>query len=244
MILGVAVLPAAKGAGEVEPEAVHVHLLHPVVKAVHQETGDHRVVAVHRVAATGEVSIKTTVRGVQVVEDLVAEPLEADGGTPLVSFRSVVEDDVEDQPDARPVERLDHVTELVPRPDRADAVARMGGVEAVGAVAPVVLEPQSGRFGRHVLSVEGHHGQQLDMGDAEILQVRDLVDECPKGPGMLRTGGGVPGEAPHVQLVDDRLLQRNIEGRVAFPVVGITHNERAHCPRGVVSGGRRCPAVP
>jgi hypothetical protein len=52
---------------------------------------------------------------VEDVVDFVCEAAEAEGGAVAVSLRRVVVDDIEDHFDARPVKRLDEITELVNR---------------------------------------------------------------------------------------------------------------------------------
>ena len=114
MVLGLAVLAAAERTGEVEAEAVHMHLTHPIQERVHQEACHQRVVAVDRVAAAGVVAVAATVRWVEVVEDLVAQALEADGGSAFPALGGVVVDDVQDHSDPGAVQGLDQIPELVP----------------------------------------------------------------------------------------------------------------------------------
>ena len=61
----------------------------------------------------------------------------------MVAFGGVVEDDVEDDLDAGAVQRLDHVAELVDRPERilARAVRLVRREERDRRVAPVVDQP-------------------------------------------------------------------------------------------------------
>ena len=73
-----AVLAAAEDRGEVEAEAVDVHLRHPVAQAVDDQLADDRVVAVERVAAAGEVAVGAGL-GIEQVVDGVVEPREATG---------------------------------------------------------------------------------------------------------------------------------------------------------------------
>ena len=52
-----AVFAAREDAGQVEAEAVHAHLVRPVLEAVHDEAGHQRVVAAHGVAAARVVAV-------------------------------------------------------------------------------------------------------------------------------------------------------------------------------------------
>ena len=159
-----------------------MHLLDPVVQAVEDELLDDRVVRVDRVAAAGVVHVVLPLRRMQQVVGVVLEALEADRRPEMVALTGVVEDDVEDHLDPRLVERLDHVPELgdLRALLRADAVARLRREVEVGVVAPEVA--QLGAVERvdppHLALVEREHRQQLDCGDAELLEVRDLVDHA------------------------------------------------------------------
>ena len=115
---------------QVEPEAVDVHLLDPVAQAVHDHPADDRVVGVERVAAAGVVGVARAA----VLEDVVGrvvDAAEAERRPVVVALGGVVEHHVEDHLDARPVQRLDHVAELVHRAERvlARAVRLVRGEE-------------------------------------------------------------------------------------------------------------------
>src|SRR5215204_193728 len=83
-------------------------------------------------------------------------------------------------------------------------------------VAPVI-DPA----GRRSLRVELKYRQQFDRGDAQILQVWNLLDRAGIGSALRGgdAGAGVAGEAAHVHLVDDGLDKRPPNRRVVFPVV-------------------------
>ena len=89
--------------GEVEAEAVDVHLGHPVAQRGQDLVAHHRVVAVERVAAARVVEVPPRLR-VEEVVGRVVEAAPAEGGAPLVALAGVVEDDVEDHLEARLVE--------------------------------------------------------------------------------------------------------------------------------------------
>ncbi len=180
-----------------------MHLLHPVAETVDDQPADDGMVGVERVAAAGVVGVPRVLPFEHVV-GAVAEPAETDRRAALIALRGVVEHDVEDDLEPGPVERLHHVAELVDRPERIlpRAERRVGREERHRRVAPVVDVS-----GRAVERVELEDRQQLDGGHAEILQVRDLLDD----PGIGAAGvfgqarARMPGEAAHVHLVDDRL---------------------------------------
>ena len=120
----------------------------------------------------------------------------------------MVEDDVEDDFDAGAVQRLDHVAELVEdveRPAR-ELIRVMRREERDRLVAPVVDAAC-----RRLLRIELEHRQELDGGDAQVLEVRNLFDQarrrCRASPAETPELGWLR-EAAHVQLVDDRLGER------------------------------------
>jgi hypothetical protein len=102
---------------------------------------------------------------------------------------------------------------------------RMRRKERKRAVAPIIREPNRSAGRRHVLPIEREHGQELDVGDTERLQVRDLVDEPAKGAGMLHARRRMARETVDVQLVDHGLAKRPVEWRVACPVVVVDGND-------------------
>jgi hypothetical protein len=131
---------AGQGGGEIEPEAVHVHVEHPVAQRVHDHLKHVRVP--HQQAVPGA-------RGVHVVAPVVVhEPVvggvvdaaEGQRRPHVVALGGVVVDHVEDDLDPGRVQRADHGLELL----HLLAAAAAGGVGVVrgeetdGVVAPVV----------------------------------------------------------------------------------------------------------
>jgi hypothetical protein len=131
----------------------------------------------------------------------------------------VVEHDIDDDLDARPVQRLDHVAELIHRAERvlARAVCLMRGEERDRRIAPVVDLSR-----RAILRIELEHRQQLDRRDAQLLKVRDLLNQTgERAAGLLAdTGTGVAGKAAHMHFIDDGLRGWPPQRLVAFPIVG------------------------
>ena len=244
-----AVAAASEHRPLVEAEAVDVHLLDPVVQAVDDELLDDRVVRVDRVAAPGVVHVVLPLGRVDQVVGVVAEALEADRRAHVVALARVVEDDVEDHLDPGLVERLHHVAELgdLRALLRAHAVARLRREVAVRVVAPVVAK--LGAVDRvdpaHLALVESEHRQQLDRGDAEVLQVGDLLDDPRERAGMLDARALRAREAADVHLVDDRVAHRSVQRLVAFPVVRARVDDHsAHRGGEVVAGPARLDRLP
>ena len=84
--------------GQVEPEAVHVHLLHPVAEAVADQAADNRMISVQAVAGATVIGIRGPVR-FQYIIRLVGQAPETQG-RPMVPSRRMVEDHVQDYFDA------------------------------------------------------------------------------------------------------------------------------------------------
>ncbi len=120
----------------------------------------------------------------------------------VIALGGVVEDDIENDLEARPVQRLDHVAKLVHRAERilARAVGLMGREERHRRIAPVVDAAARG-----VLRVELEHRQQFHRGDAEVPKIGDLLDEAGERTALVLgdAGAGMASEAAHVHLVDD-----------------------------------------
>ena len=107
---------------QIEPKAVHVHLLDPVAETVDDHAADDGMVGVERVAAAAVVGIARAVLLEDVVRAVV-QPAEAQRRPGVVAFRGVVEHDVENDLDAGAVQRLDHVAKFVHRAERVLARA-------------------------------------------------------------------------------------------------------------------------
>ena len=115
---------ARERAGEVEPEAIDVHLVHPVPQAVHDQLQHLGALHVERVPAPGEVHVVARVVGHEPVVRGVVDPLQRQRRAEVVAFGGVVVDDVEDDFEAGGVERAHHPLELADRARPACATPR------------------------------------------------------------------------------------------------------------------------
>ena len=118
-----AVLVARQDRRQVEPEAVDVHLGDPVAEAVEDHPAHDRLVRVERVAGAREVGVARAVVAVEEVVLLVGEAAVAERRPAVAALGRVVVDDVEDDLEPGPVERLHEVAELVDGALRAGAAA-------------------------------------------------------------------------------------------------------------------------
>src|SRR5512139_323821 len=112
----------------------------------------------------------------------------------------MVVDDVQEDLNSGPVQRLDHIPELVERPQRiaAGTVAVMGGEKRKGGIPPVIAQSRG-----TILLVKGEDGEQFDRADSEVLQVWGFFRQSGIGapPGGRDAGTGMSGEAAHMHLV-------------------------------------------
>ncbi len=112
----------------------------------------------------------------------------------MIAFGGVVVYDVENYLDTRLMQGVDHATELfVLLAGLAPAgIGVVRGEEVQGHVAPVVV----------VLRVPLVDGHEFHDGDAEVLEVGDLLHEPVEGSGArgIDAGAGVFGKSTDVQL--------------------------------------------
>jgi hypothetical protein len=123
------------------------------------------------------------------------------------------------------VKRLDEIAELVDGTERVlpGTVAGVWSEKRYRGIPPVVAQAW-----RTILAVELEHRKKLNGGDAEILQVWDLLDHGRIGSAPLRgdPGARMPREAGDVHLVDDGRGEGSAQRRVTLPIVdiGIDHH--------------------
>ena len=136
---GQAIFAARENGAFVEAEAIHVGFANPVLQAFHDELLADGVIAVESVAAPREIHVILQVPGHQEVVSLVVQALEREDRPKLVAFVGVIEDDIENDLDTGPVQRLHHVAEFA-------QMAAALGIHAITAIAgakkPMVLYPQ------------------------------------------------------------------------------------------------------
>src|SRR5258708_15249079 len=93
---------------------------------------------------------------------------------------------------------------------------------ADGIVSPVILKgPTIHRTGAaDTLLIKSKDRQQFNSGDAEFLEVRDLLDDASKGARMLAARGRRLSKTTHVHLIHDGLAHRLVQRAGAFPIKG------------------------
>ena len=194
------------------------------------------MVGVEAVAAAREVQVSALL--VQHVIQGVVEPPEAVGRPAVAGLRRVVEDDVEDDLQARLVEGVDHRAELVPRLRRArlHGIGGLRGGEGDRVVSPEVQQAFAGQRVDVVaiVLVEFVDRQQLDRRDPQLAEIVGLLRQPGERPRVSHAGTGVDRVAPDVQLVEDGVLQRDggADGRLALDH-GVVHEAAPRAGRGL-----------
>jgi hypothetical protein len=178
------------------------------------------MIAIERVAGAGEVEVAAAIARIEVIEHFVGATPEIDPGAVAVPFCGVIEYHIEDDADAGGVQRPHQVFELrrLPALLRRTAVARMGTPETVGVVAPVVPEPARRSAARHTLLIERHHRQQLDVRDAELQKIGNLLRQAAEGARPGRTRGGMLRKATDMQFIDHGAFEPARDRPLAAPV--------------------------
>ena len=233
---------AGERGGEIEPEAVDVHLGDPVAQRVGDQLQRERAAGVERVAAAGVVDVAARVVLGEAVVGAVVDAAEREQRAVRAALGGVVVDDVEDHLQARRVQGTDHRLELA---DRVARVAGAGGVpgvrgeEAEGVVAPEVPKAAAlqVRLGDEVVD-----RQQLDRGDAErgqVLQDRRVREAGVGAAQVLGHVGVLHREPAQVQFVDDGVVPRRVRAVVVTPRERVVHDHRARDVRGRVGVGVR-----
>ncbi len=232
--------------GEVEAEAVDVHLEHPVAQAVEHELEHARVPEVERVAAAGQVEVLAPVLRTQAVVGAVVDAAEGQRGPAVRALGGVVVDHVEEHLDAGAVERPHHRLELV---GRALGRGARGQADVRREVAERVVAPVVGQAARddRALAHPPVHGQELHRGHAEPAQV---VEHRRRGEAGVRAAelgrhvGMARGEALDVRLVDHGPVPGCPRRAIALPVERrIDHHARGHVGRAVAGIGHAAVGV-
>ncbi len=223
---------AGQRRGEVEAEAVDVHLGHPVPQRVHDQLQRVGLADVQRVPGAGVVHVVLRLVLDEAVVGLVVDAAHGQRRALVVALGGVVVDDVEDHLDAGRVQVADHRLELLHvgarrgEPRRAGArVPEVRGEEGDRVVAPVVAQPA---LHEGVVVDELMDRHELDRGDPEALQVRDgrrVRDRRVRAAHLLGDLGVQVGQALDVRLVDDGLVVRRAGRTVVVPVEERVHDD-------------------
>ena len=148
----------------------------------------------------------------------------------------MVEHHVENNLDARLVERLDHLLELVDLGSRClggcvPAVRREKGHRVVTPVIGAFRHVAMNIEDRELVDRHQFHGRH-----PKALQVRDLFNHPEISARMFHSTGLALREASHVHLVDDRVAHGASDVPIPFPVKRIIHQNTFRGPNDAVGG--------
>ena len=223
---------AGERGGEVEAEAVDVHLASPITERVQGQLQGAWMGEFEGVAAAAEVFVALRVVGVQAVVAGVVDAAEAEGRPELVGFGGVVEDHVEDDLEAGGVQAADHAAEFVARrifglagravrAVRAGRVAWLEGEEGERVVAPVIAEAA---VYQAFLVEKGVDRQQFERGDPERAVMLEHGRAGEPGVGAAQRLGNARVEARgalYMNFVEQGVGPRGPRRAVVAPVEGV-----------------------
>ncbi len=191
----VAVAIAAENRRQVKPKPIDMIVVNPVTQAMKNHLANDRMIAVDRVSATGIIFVIALVI-LQHVVDRIFQSLEAEHWSPLIAFAGVVEHDIENDFDARFVERFDHLLELVrPVPPEfgSGGITSMRRKERQRIITPVVWAIRFWPSVAQDRKLVNRH--QFDRRHAQRFEVRDFFNDTQVGPRMFDAAGLVIGES-------------------------------------------------
>ena len=195
-----------------------MHFRDPVSQGLPDEIPDHGMVAVGRVAATGEIEIFSMF--VKQIIDSVIQAAKTACCPLVAAFASVVVDHIEVNFDPGTVQFPDHFLEFRHRLLRIASIGRFNCKKRHRVVTPEVFV----FFSRLRIMEDGivfikfRYWHQFNGRDTQFLQIGYFFDDSPKCSRGLYLRTGVLRKTPDVQLVDDDFRERGLERPVILPV--------------------------
>ena len=104
---------AAQNDSLVETKTIDMHFLNPEFQGIYNELFCDGVIAVEGVATARIVHVVLPILGRERVVNAIGKALEVDGRPAMITFGSVIEDNIENHTNPGLVQGLDHVAELV-----------------------------------------------------------------------------------------------------------------------------------
>ena len=179
-----------------------MHLLDPVPEAIEDHPANDRMIRVERISRPAVIGIPRRIPVENIIRAVI-EAAETQRWPAMVAFGGMVEDHVENDLDPGAMQCLNHVAELIHRAERVlpRAVCLVRCKERDRRVTPVIDQP-----GRSILRIELKHRHQFDGSHAELMQIRNFLDQTRKGAPFVfsDTGTRMARKAAHVHLVYDR----------------------------------------
>ena len=180
------------------------------------------MIAVHRVAATREVHVVLLVAVNKGIVNAVFKSTEVQCNPVLVSFCSVIVNNIKDYFDSGLVEFLNKILEFVYAATRSFVCGKRSfrRKEVNGAVAPVVLH--SFACARIYIAVfifiEFKNRQKLNCSNSKFLKVRNLLCKTRICSRKFNTGIFTGSKSLKVNFVNDAFGKRPVDGSVPFPI--------------------------
>ena len=196
-------------AHEVEAEAVHMILLHPILHALHHIAAHHGALRGGFVATAGSI-------GKGAVRTLAVE-VSGHGALEVAALGhgGVVIHHVHHHADACPVQSHHHLLELADTRGGVVGIGRVrafGGIVVLGVVSPVVLGlVEAGFIHRRIIE----RREDVNVGDTQFLQVVDAR--------FLSSGGGGAFLGQGQELASVRDARERVDGEI--PVVHLIEDD-------------------
>src|SRR5262249_23639425 len=100
-----------------ESEAIDMHFFDPIAEALDDHPADNRMIGVEGVSRAAVIGVARAILLENVISSVV-EPSKTQRRSVVITFGGVIEHNVENDLNTRPVQSLDHVAKLVQRPKR------------------------------------------------------------------------------------------------------------------------------
>src|SRR5215472_8244 len=185
------IFTARKDGPLVKAEAVYMSFPYPIAEAVDDEFLGQRVITIDGVPASGKIHVVLGRPRHQQIVRAVIDAFETKRRSLVVAFVGVIEDYIQNNFYTRLVHGLDQIAELaqVAADFGPEAIGRLGREVPERAVSPEITEGLAVDGSEHGGLVEIKDRKQLDGCNAEISEVRNLLDESRKSPGMANARG-------------------------------------------------------
>ena len=189
----------------------------PIPQAFIRIVGHSRMAEIERVTATGPVVV-IAIFPYPIIATVI-NSAQGERGTIKIAFSSVVQHHIQNDLNARLMQRLYRIAEFIPRLIRMHRIAWLKRKHRQRVVTPVVAQPQplQTRF-----AGEMRHRQQLQRGDPQMLQVSNhhRMRERLIGAADLFGDRRVQIRQPlDVRLVNHGFAPRGARRFITFPVV-------------------------
>ncbi len=221
----VAVSP--QNAGQVKTEAVHMIAGHPVAQTVDNILLYDRMIAIQRIAAAGEIIVLAVRR--QHIPDIIVQTTERNKRSALVSFRRMVEYDIQNYLDSVLLQELNHFLEF-PALTVILRRRRVAGIRCEKRdriIPPVLIEAFPVILMTVVDFIELENRHQFNCCNAEPAKIRNLLNDTGKSSGISDSGRRILCESAHMHFVNDGIFHRRIRKMRGIPAEIVLDHPRS-----------------